>query len=925
MKAKFLANYPSELLNQDTTPSTRLLSLVHHQLSKKQWQWVPWKYRLSQSKVEDLQTQRAAKMPKLESLTLGALMIDDVPSLEIRNEGMGLHAVRTLMDIHNVALAMCGAAHLAALKEYSQKFLSLLTQKVDPELGLRNANIIESQSADRQCWYVMAELINERQWTMNDALHEITHIRHDLSTLLQLRPRPPKAITTWSSSTSSSLSKGSKGKGKSSGKSKSSNVSKGKNAWITEIKLPDGSRKQLCINFQSGRCHRADCKFAHYCAYPTSDGTACGKAHSAQQHQTVSHWHIEPTPIVVQDDGHQLSSSSSLPGTHFGQDVSPQIQRETSTSGILDGLSFSDPIIIDDPEEVHYSGILPSDIDTSDMVQNPSQPVEVPSDSNDPSSSSPTLGPAHLKSPAIRSLSAAIHNYRIFLDICAGVTRPLSQALLAHHCDVISFDILLHDHMDLLADDSYEALLKLSASGAVSYGAASPACAQYSRLKLRADAGPKALRTPEHLQGVPGLTPQELAKVQTSYIMLSRCLTCLSLIHAAGGHVHVEQPPSAMSWLEPETQQFVKSIGIHCINLAACQYGKDWHKSWMFASSFGDLRKLAGTCPHPYGSHQTILGKFNQAGDFLSNETACYPLALAQAFAASVAPLFSTHVGDISWDQRICVIPVKAPDAFPRSQEDGGGLYSQPDWSQSGRIASDSFAELRKSWMNRIISQRLDKKLVAFCQLESPNPPFSEEELIPFRQDLVNYLVSNSQTPDWQVRAHQPMHLNILKSLSLIMQDEDQTLFDSLINGVTTGFHNDIPPSKCFPPNDRPSDPSTMDSLSAHFSNWQSVMDHPELTQELVQEEIEKGWVFEYEGTLADAQAEFPGGVALGKLGIATSEGRPPRLVVDQSVCVVTKVYAAWTNDVRSPNGPHCHQPRISSVHIQSEAHPLTC
>ena len=291
MKSKFLSNYPSELLNQETTPSTRLLSLVHHQLAKRQWQWIPWKYRLSQAKVEELQTQRAAKMPKLESLTLGALMIDDVPSLEIRNEGMGLHAVRTLMDIHNVALAMCGAAHLAALKEYSQKFLSLLTQKVEPELGLRNANIIESQSADRQCWYVMSELINERQWSMNDALHEITHIRHDLSTLLQLRPRPPKALTTWSSSTSPSSSKGSKGKGKSSSKSsgKSNNASKGKNAWITEIKLPDGSRKQLCINFQSGRCHRADCKFAHSCAYPMTAGTACGKNHSAQQHQSVSH------------------------------------------------------------------------------------------------------------------------------------------------------------------------------------------------------------------------------------------------------------------------------------------------------------------------------------------------------------------------------------------------------------------------------------------------------------------------------------------------------------------------------------------------------------------------------------------------------------------------------------------------------------
>ena len=29
---------------------------------------------------------------------------------------------------------------------------------------------------------------------MDDSLHEMTHVRHDLLGLLQLRPRPPKAI-----------------------------------------------------------------------------------------------------------------------------------------------------------------------------------------------------------------------------------------------------------------------------------------------------------------------------------------------------------------------------------------------------------------------------------------------------------------------------------------------------------------------------------------------------------------------------------------------------------------------------------------------------------------------------------------------------------------------------------------------------------
>ena len=53
----------------------------------------------------------------------------------------------------------------------------------------------------------------------------------------------------------------------------------------------------------------------------------------------------------------------------------------------------------------------------------------------------------------------------------------------------------------------------------------------------------------------------------------------------------------------------------------------------------------------------------------------------------------------------------------------------------------------------------------------------------------------------------------------------------------------------------------------------------------LVEEEVSKGWVTKFPGDLSDAQDAYPAGVAVGKLGVATSDSRPPRLVVDQSVC----------------------------------------
>ena len=51
-------------------------------------------------------------------------------------------------------------------------------------------------------------------------------------------------------------------------------------------------------------------------------------------------------------------------------------------------------------------------------------------------------------------LSNQVKSCRLFLDICAGSSRPLSKALLALHADVISFDILLDSRMDILDDFS---------------------------------------------------------------------------------------------------------------------------------------------------------------------------------------------------------------------------------------------------------------------------------------------------------------------------------------------------------------------------------------------------------------------------------------------------------------------------------------
>eukprot|EP00435_Cladocopium_sp_Y103_P016771 s176_g4.t1 len=153
-------------------------------------------------------------------------------------------------------------------------------------------------------------------------------------------------------------------------------------------------------------------------------------------------------------------------------------------------------------------------------------------------------------------------------------------------------------------------------------------------------------------------------------------------------------------------------------------------------------------------------------------------------------------LGDLPWPIPNKFFPIKAYDAFPMSSEDGGGLFSVPDWSQNNRQALDSLYQLRIKWRQMILDQRLDRQLLAYvARGPSVDPPFSDEVLQPFMKELHDFITAHGLTPDWSVREHQPMRLHILAALSTIMADKDTTLFDSLIAGVSTGFAHDIPPS----------------------------------------------------------------------------------------------------------------------------------
>ena len=459
--------------------------------------------------------------------------------------------------------------------------------------------------------------------------------------------------------------------------------------------------------------------------------------------------------------------------------------------------------------------------------------------------------------------------------------------MLQYGCDVLSFDILLNESCDILNDSAFEQLLKLCFSGAVGYGSFSPSCGEYSRLKLR-EGGPRALRTPQHLDGIPNLSADDLTKVQESHIMFSRCALGARAVFASGGHSHVEQPSGAMSWQEPIIQQFISEASCTCAVAAACQYGKDWYKSWLFASTSRCISSLACSCDHPPNSHQQIAGAKTSSGEYLSRSTAEYPTALCQKFADVFNTFVSKSSRDFTLSEIPNILPIKSHADPPFPRHDGGGIVSTGDWSAPKPGIPDSLQTLRKNWMEKIITTRLDKKLMGHFHHRCESAPFSEQELKPFKRFLEEFLLAQGHSPNWTIPADQPMALHILASLSQITHDPDTSLFQYLINGVPTGFSEQIEPSHCFPLHNA-EDQSSEIPLSVHFANWGTAEDHPDIVSELVAEEVEKGWVVPFEGSLEDAQQKWPLGVSVGKLGLALTESRPPRLVVDYSISGVNQ------------------------------------
>ena len=257
MVQRYKTSYPSEVLDGDSMPSIRLLSVVHQGL-KTRLAWVPWQHRLSQKQYQEQTEARTGRPLRSEWQIITHALVDDQPEVSVEGRALSPGWFLKMQVIFSNALA-----------------------QPEKGSGLRTVTTTEMLAADRRLWSTISGLLAEK-WSLDDALREMTRIRSDVASLLMLRPilqttgrdppLPPRKRPLEHGNQQQQPIKKTKGKGKGKGSDRPAIPAN----WDTKH-----GGKEICRRFQSNSCKVSNCKFAHVCAVK-----GCHQNHSAKDHPT---------------------------------------------------------------------------------------------------------------------------------------------------------------------------------------------------------------------------------------------------------------------------------------------------------------------------------------------------------------------------------------------------------------------------------------------------------------------------------------------------------------------------------------------------------------------------------------------------------------------------------------------------------------
>ena len=194
------------------------------------------------------------------------------------------------------------------------------------------------------------------------------------------------------------------------------------------------------------------------------------------------------------------------------------------------------------------------------------------------------------------------------------------------------------------------------------------------------------------------------------------------------------------------------------------------------------------------------------------------------------------------------------------------------------------FKSVRDQFFAELFNHDMPKRIVAHFSQRLEHCRIADSLVMKLR-DILESHIPGLSTSSWSIREDQPLCLEPLQCVSSFMHDPDSALFSSLLEGVSTGFDGGIPPSNIFHTKEINDDSSSSDrpNLSVHLENWKSAEDRPDLV-ELLQEELER-MDFSLRRGCGIGSCGLSTWSCYWELGLTITDGRPPRLVVDSTVC----------------------------------------
>ena len=341
-----------------------------------------------------------------------------------------------------------------------------------------------------------------------------------------------------------------------------------------------------------------------------------------------------------------------------------------------------------------------------------------------------------------------------------------------------------------------------------------------------------------------------------------------------------------MAWLQPDNVTLLQEQCAHCAHVAACHHGLDLYKSWALCASFPSISSLACTCTHPPGMHRPVADvRVNNV--YLSALTAEYPSSLAKQLAALMAPFCSSlghkrvplsHFSNLPPEPVVHRRPLVC---------DGAGMNSSAD-SSNPSTAPSPLQDVITHWLQFAAQHNLTQSIVShLCQARDAHP-LTEAQQLEVATIAHSFLHPQCKDPAClRITAGQPFRLKLLQAFASRTKDPDHKLHSFLTEGVPAGILQDIPSSFQWQQRQQTLQEDDLDGLHLLHcqGNWTQAEQNPALLRQLLQKEVDNGWVVPFQGNASDAARQWPEGTAIGKLNIVSGEGKDPRLVLDSTIC----------------------------------------